>query len=76
MEDGALYIWIQSVATSDLPPAPFRLNYCTTVEDPARWLAKIQGEARLPRGGARGKSGVLQREIRSIYDLIEGENQW
>lgn len=76
MEDGALYLWIQSVTYDQLPPAPFRLNYCTTVCDCERWLAKIQREARLPRGGARGKLGVLQREIRSIYDLIEGENQW
>lgn len=76
MEDGALYLWIQSVTHDDLPPAPFRLNYCTTVFDRERWLAKIQEEARLPRGGARGKSGVLQREIRSIYDLVEGDNKW
>lgn len=71
MEDGALFLWIQSVTVDQLPPGPFRLNYCTTVEDPGRWLAVVQGEARLPMGGARGKTGVLQREIQTLHELIE-----
>lgn len=73
MEDGALYLWIQSVTTDQLPPPPLRLDYCTTVQDPVRWLEVTQREARLPKGGARGKTGALQHQIRTVYELIEGE---
>lgn len=68
--------WIQSVTLDHLPPAPFRVNHFTTVVDPGKWLAKLQEEARDGLDHPRARTGVLQREIKRIQDLTEGNNSW
>lgn len=68
--------WIQSVTVDQLPPAPLRVNHYTTVVDPGRWLAKLQWESKMDTGYWRIRTGVLQREIERIRDLIEGKNSW
>jgi len=69
-------VWIQSVTADQLPAAPFRVNHYTTVVDSGKWLAKIQTEARDGKDHPRARTGVLQREIERIRDLIEGKNSW
>ena len=68
--------WIQSVTVDQLPDPPFRVNHFTTVVDPAKWLAKIQEDAQADQTFWRLRTGVVQREINQIRELIEGTNQW
>lgn len=68
--------WIQSVTADRLPLGPFMINHYTTVIDPARWLAVMQTEARIGPAHCRAKTGILQREIETVRQLIEGDNQW
>ena len=68
--------WIQSVTVDQLPRAPFRVNHFTTVVDPEQWLAKIQEDAQADPKFWRVRTGVVQREIEQIRELIEGTNQW
>ena len=68
--------WIQSVTADQLPDPPFRVNHYTTVVDPEQWLTKIQEDAQANPKFWRLRTGVLQREIEQIRELIEGKNQW
>ena len=76
MDDAALFSWIQGVTVDQLPPAPLRLNHCTTVMNIERWLEKLKQDAALPKGGPRGYYGAIQADIRNLYELIEGSMQW
>lgn len=68
--------WIQTVTPEQLPLPPIWLNSYTKVIDPARWLAGLQAEARFEKGFWRIRTGVLQREIQTLRDLMEGKNSW
>ena len=66
--------WIQTVTPEQLPQPPIRLNSYTTVIDPVRWLAVLQGEAE--SGSWRTRTGVLHREIEILRNMIEGDKSW
>jgi hypothetical protein len=64
-----LYVWIQTVAPEQLPPAPFEAAPGVTVKDPPRWLAALQQDGRLGPNGARARYGAIQADLRRVYEL-------
>lgn len=68
--------WIQTVTPEQLPPAPIRLNCYTKVVDPVRWLAVLKAEAAMGLEFWRIRTGVLQAEIQTLRDILEGKNSW
>lgn len=68
-----LWTWVQGVNASDLPPATFALHPGQTVIDAERWLRATQRDALSGPAGTRAKLGVIQRDLRWIYDHISSK---
>lgn len=69
------FAWVQTVTVDQLPPAPIRFGYCTVL-DPAKWLAKIQRDAKEGRNAAREQHGAVTEDIQTIKGLIQGDMAW
>lgn len=68
--------WVVAVTVDQLPQSPFMLDYCTTVTDAMRWLAKVQEDARAVLNKERcprQKTGALAHDIKRIRALVERE---
>lgn len=55
----------------DLPPAPFRVNAWTIVENPDRFLHSLQADVRRGPAGPRARYGALQRDLRALRQLLD-----
>ena len=70
---GAGYLVLWFLESAPLTRKPFQLDRARRVTDPSRYFYGLYVDVQAGPAGARARTGALQKELRLLHTLLEGE---